>query len=120
MEKLYDLTRLESTVGNEKELSLHIQDFLNTTLDKDISKLYRSFLQEKKYDTAQMANKLKFSLYMYGVHSIQKDIEQVEALSSTTDKFDQIGPLLENIKKHLRLVKNQIISDYKMLITLID
>ena len=120
MEKLYDLSRLEKTIGSEKDLSLHIQNFLNTSLDKDISQLYRSFLQEKKYDTAKMANKLKFSLYMYGVHAIQKDIEEVEELSLTSDRFDQIGPLLQNIKKHLRMVKNQIITDYKMLITLID
>ncbi|NQX91611.1 MAG: hypothetical protein HRT74_05715 [Flavobacteriales bacterium] len=84
------------------------------------SRLYRSFLQEKNYVTARMAYKLNFSLYMYGVHQIEKDITKVESLASTTDKFEEIGPLLKRIKLHLRQVKSQIIEDYKMVITLVD
>lgn len=120
MEKLYDLSKLRETMDGDQDVTWHVQDFLNTTLDKDITRLYRSFLNEKKYDTVRMANKLKFSLHMYGVHNIQKDLEKVEQLASTTSQFEEIGPLLKNIRKHLRKVKNQIIQDYKMVITLVD
>ena len=120
MEKLYDLSKLRETMDGDQDTTWHVQDFLNTTLDKDITRLYRSFLNEKRFDTARIANKLKLSLNMYGVHNIKKDLEKVEYLASTTEQFEEIGPLLKNIKNHLRNVKNQIIQDYKMVITFVD
>ncbi len=118
--KLYDLENLKNSVENDADIPVFIQDFISNTLGKDLTELHRSFIQNKKYQTHQMAHKLKFSLYMYGVHSIQRDLDKIETLCASSENFEQIGPLIKNIKKHLRQVKNQMIDDYKMVITLID
>lgn len=118
--KLYDLKNLQAAVESDAQIPLFVQDFINTTLDQDLTTLHRSFIQQKKYQTHKMAHQLKFSLYMYGVHSIQKDLEKIEALSASSENFEKIGPLIKNIKTHLRQVKNQMIEDFKMVITIIE
>lgn len=118
--KLYDLENLKNSVENDADIPVFIQDFFSNTLGKDLTDLHRSFVQNKKNMTHQMAHKLKFSLNKYGVHSIPRDLEKIETLCASSENFDQIGPLIKNIKKHLRQVKNQMIDDYKMVITLID
>lgn len=57
---------------------------------------------------------------MYGIHSIQRDVEKIEQLTACSEHFEEIGPLLKNIKKHLRNAKNQMIQDFKMVITIIE
>lgn len=118
--KLYDLENLQQAVDSDEQIPSFIQDFIQTTLDKDLTTLHRSYIQQKKYQTKKMAHQLKFSLYMYGVHSIQKDLEKIELLASSSEIFDQIGPLIKNIQGHLRDVKNQMIEDFKMVITIIE
>ena len=119
-DKLYDLKNLQSAVEGAEQIPMFIQDFIQTTLDKDLTTLHRSYVQQKKYQTQKMAHQLKFSLYMFGVHSIQKDLETIEELAASSENFEKIGPLIKNIKDHLRQVKNQLIDDYKMVITIVD
>jgi HPt (histidine-containing phosphotransfer) domain-containing protein len=118
--KLYNLENLKNSVDSDADIPVFIQDFISNTLGKDLTELHRSFVQNKKHQTHQMAHKLKFSLDMYGVHSIQRDLKKIEAFCTSSENFAQIGPLIKNIKKHLRQVKDQMIDDYKMVITLID
>ena len=70
--------------------------------------------------TKKMAYKLRFSLSMYGVHSIQRDLTKIEEVLQDNGSFEAIGPFINRIKNHLRKVKRQMIQDYKMVITLLD
>ncbi|MCB0760676.1 MAG: hypothetical protein KDC12_04065 [Flavobacteriales bacterium] len=119
-DKLYDLDNLKKEIGKDANIPPYIQDFITNTLGKDFHALQLSYAQQQKYQTHQMAHKLKFSLYMYGVHSIQKDLDKIELLCQSSEHFSEIGPLINNIKNHLRRVKNQMIDDFKMVITLLD
>jgi hypothetical protein len=49
-----------------------------------------------------------------------KDLDKIELLAASSENFNKIGPLIKNIKAHLRDVKNQMIDDFKMVITIIE
>ena len=119
-DRLYDLSKLKETLENEDQVPSFVQDFIQVTLDEDLTNLHRAYIQEKRYQCKKMANQLKFSLYMFGIHKIQKDLELVEELAASSSNFDKIGPIMKRIKAHLRKVKNQLIDDYKMVITIVD
>ena len=118
--KLYDIHQLKRIVSDEKEIPVYIQEFVNHTLDKDLGRLQRSYASGEVDMTKKMAYKLRFSLSMYGVHSIQRDLTKIESLLTSSDSFESIGPIIGRIKNHLRDVKRQMIQDYKMVITLLD
>jgi hypothetical protein len=117
-EKLYNTEQLKRIVSDDKEIPLYIQEFVNQTLDRDLGRLQRSYASKEVDMTKKMAYKLRFSLSMYGVHSIQRDLTKIEKLLSDKDSIESIGPLLKRIKNHLRDVKRQMVQDYKMVITL--
>ena len=118
--KLYDTQQLKRIVNNDKEIPLYIQEFVNHILDRDLGRLQHSYASKEVDMTEKMAYKLRFSLSMYGVHSIQRDLTKIEEVLLDNVSFEAIGPIINRIKDHLREVKRQMIQDYKMVITLLD
>ena len=118
--KLYDTQQLKRIVNNDKEIPLYIQEFVNHILDRDLGRLQHSYASKEVDMTKKMAYKLRFSLSMYGVHSIQRDLTKIEEVLLDNVSFEAIGPIINRIKDHLREVKRQMIQDYKMVITLLD
>ena len=118
--KLYDTQQLKRIVNDDKEIPLYIQEFVNHILDRDLGRLQHSYASKEVDMTKKMAYKLRFSLSMYGVHSIQRDLTKIEELLLDNVSFEAIGPIINRIKDHLREVKRQMIQDYKMVITLLD
>ena len=118
--KLYDTQQLKRIVNNDKEIPLYIQEFVNHILDRDLGRLQHSYASKEVDMTKKMAYKLRFSLSMYGVHSIQRDLTKIEEVLLDNVSFEAIGPIINRIKDHLREVKRQMIQDYKMVITQLD
>lgn len=118
--KLYDTQQLKRIVNDDKEIPLYIQEFVNHILDRDLGRLQHSYASKEVDMTKKMAYKLRFSLSMYGVHSIQRDLTKIEEVLQDNASFETIGPIINRIKDHLREVKRQMIQDYKMVITLLD
>ena len=118
--KLYDTQQLKRIVNDDKEIPLYIQEFVNHILDRDLGRLQHSYASKEVDMTKKMAYKLRFSLSMYGVHSIQRDLAKIEEVLLDNASFEAIGPIINRIKDHLREVKRQMIQDYKMVITLLD
>lgn len=118
--KLYDTQQLKRIVNDDKEIPLYIQEFVNHILDRDLGRLQHSYASKEVDMTKKMAYKLRFSLSMYGVHSIQRDLTKIEEVLLDNVSFEAIGPIINRIKDHLREVKRQMIQDYKMVITLLD
>ena len=118
--KLYDTQQLKRIVNDDKEIPLYIQEFVNHILDRDLGRLQHSYASKEVDMTKKMAYKLRFSLSMYGVHSIQHDLTKIEEVLLDNVSFEAIGPIINRIKDHLREVKRQMIQDYKMVITLLD
>ena len=118
--KLYDTEQLKRIVNDDKEIPLYIQEFVNHILDRDLGRLQHSYASKEVDMTKKMAYKLRFSLSMYGVHSIQRDLTKIEEVLLDNVSFEAIGPIINRIKDHLREVKRQMIQDYKMVITLLD
>ena len=118
--KLYDTQQLKRIVNDDKEIPLYIQEFVNHILDRDLGRLQHSYASKEVDMTKKMAYKLRFSLSMYGVHSIQRDLTKIEEVLLDNASFEAIGPIINRIKDHLREVKRQMIQDYKMVITLLD
>ena len=118
--KLYDTQQLKRIVNDDKEIPLYIQEFVNHILDRDLGRLQHSYATKEVDMTKKMAYKLRFSLSVYGVHSIQRDLTKIEEVLQDNGSFETIGPFINRIKNHLRKVKYQMIQDYKMVITLLD
>lgn len=118
--KLYDTEQLKRIVNDDKEIPMYIQEFVNHTMDRDLGRLQRSYASKEADMTKKMAYKLRFSLSMYGVHSIQRDLTKIEEVLQDNASFEAIGPIINRIKDHLREVKRQMIQDYKTAITLMD
>ena len=79
-----------------------------------------SYIKEQSDLCKEKTQKLKMSLAMYGVHAIEKDVDKLYDLIKDSENFEQVLPVIQRIKKHLRLVKKQMLKDFKMVITLVN
>ena len=76
--KLYDTEQLKRIVTDDQEIPVYIQAFVTQSLERDLGRLQRSYASKEVDMTKKMAYKLRFALSMYGVHSIQRDLNKIE------------------------------------------
>ncbi len=117
---LYDLKELKKHISGEDEIPHHIASFIVNIAEESCNDLLGSYLKKQNELSRQKAEKLKMSLSMYGVHAIEKDIDKLHEMLKDSDNFQTILPVINRIKSHLRLVKKQMLKDFKMVITLVN
>ena len=76
--KLYGLKNLHAATNNQQQIPSFIQDFIQTTMDKNIPKSPQIIHSGEEVPNSEMAHHLKFSLAICGVSSIQKDLNKIE------------------------------------------
>lgn len=119
-DSLYDLSELKKHIPDENKVSHYIADFIVNVAEECCNNVLGNYLRKDKEQTKQHSEKLRMSLSMYGIHSLEKEIDKLSELLLSSDNYDAIFPVIQKIKSHLRLVKNQMLQDFKMVITLVN
>ncbi len=117
---LYDIQELKKHIQDDSEVPHHIANFIVNIAEESCNDLLGSYLKKENELSRAKAEKLKMSLSMFGVHAIEKDIDKLHALLKDSDSFQTILPVMNRIKSHLRMVKKQMLKDFKMVITLVN
>jgi len=117
---LYNLEELKKHISNDKDIPHYIASFIVNIAENSCNDLLGSYLKKENELSIEKAEKLKMSLSMYGVHSIERDLNKLTELLKNSENFNSVMPIINNIKTQLRVIKQQMLKDFKMVITLVN
>ena len=109
-DKLYDLTKLENMAGGKSGFIDRILNIFREETPKSLAQL-KTGLEEKDYDRIRAAaHKMKPSIGMMGIETIEKTIAQIEELSENQTHLHELPELIRKTDEVCNIVLKQLES----------
>lgn len=106
--KLFNFERLDSYVGNDKEVKEKLIEIFLKTAPEILKTINDSFKKNDFKTMSFYAHKFKSSIDIFNINDLKSDIRDLEKFGKEEIKLDEIPALLEKLNRIIPLVVEQI------------
>lgn len=114
MERSYNLKQLEDLSGGSNEFVVEIVKVFLSDVPEQLNNLKLSFDKNDFDELTRIAHKLKPSIDLLGITSINKDIRIVEGYSKNGTHISELSNLIVNIQSTLNKTTEELKSDFSL------
>ena len=110
--ELYNLTKIEAFIGNDKKVIDNIIDiFLNNT--PEMLLIINKGLKEKDYNNISFySHKLKSSIDSFSINELKSEIRLIENFSKEKHNLEELPQLINNLNNIMNRVIQKVKEDF--------